>query len=100
LLFAAADELAAWAVIAQLGKFGFTARFSGKLRRPVRPGVEVAGRARITRSSTRTAEVEATLQQNEELAFAGTFTFAVLDWQGAEKLLGRPLPEAWRRFSR
>ena len=95
-----ADELAAWVIIARLGKFGFTARFSGKLQKPVRPGVEVEGRARMTRSTLRTAEVEVGLRQGGELAYSGSFTFVLLDRAGAEKLLGKELPEEWRRFSR
>jgi acyl-coenzyme A thioesterase PaaI-like protein len=100
LVFTLADELAGWAIIARLGKFGFTAKFAGKLQRPVRPGVELEGRARIVHSTGRTAEVEATLRQQGEAAFAGTFTFVLLDKGGAEQLLGGPLPESWLRFAR
>jgi acyl-coenzyme A thioesterase PaaI-like protein len=100
LVFAAADELAAWTVIARLGKFGFTAKFAGKLQKPVRPGVEVEGRARIVRSTPRTAQVEAALSQGGEPVFAATFTFVMPDREGAEKLLGAALPESWLRFSR
>src|SRR5438128_2151943 len=71
LVFTVADELAAWVVIAKLGKFGFTARFEGKLRKPVRPGVEVEGRASLLRKSRRTAEVAATLRQSGEEVYAG-----------------------------
>lgn len=100
LVFTAADELAAWVVIARLGKFGFTAKFAGRLQKPVRPGVEVEGRARLVRSTTRTAEVEATLTQGGGPVFAATFTFVVPDREGAEKMLGASLPESWRRFAR
>ncbi len=99
LLFTLADELAGWAVIAATGKFGFTVRFSGKLSRPVRPGLECEGRARVTKKSARLAEVDARVSQAGELAFAGSFTFAVLDEAAAEKLMGRPLPEGWKRFA-
>ena len=100
LQFTLADELAAWVVIAKLGKFGFTARMSGKLRAPVRIGLELEGRARLTRKTSRTAEVEARLSQQGALTFEGSFTFAVLDRGGAEKLLGRALPDEWARFLR
>lgn len=101
LIFTLADELAGWAVIAGLGKFGFTARFAGKLQRPARiGGGEVLGRARVVRSTGRTAEVEASLSQAGEDVFAGTFTFVIFDKGGAEKLLGAPLPEEWLRFAR
>ncbi len=100
LVFTLADELAAWVVITRLGKFGFTARFNGRLQKPVRPGVELEGRARIVRSTTRTAEVSARLSQMGEPAFEGTFTFVMVDQGGAEKMLGAKLPEAWLRFCR
>src|SRR5438128_5439488 len=100
LVFTVADELAAWAVIARLGKFGFTTRFAGKLQKPVRPGAEVEGRARIVRSTTRTAEVETSLHQRSELVFAASFTFVLPDRAGAEKLLGAALPDTWQRFAR
>ena len=100
LVFTLADELAAWVVIARLGKFGFTTHFSGKLQRPARPGLELTGRARMTASTTRTASVDAEVQQGEERIFAASFKFVLPDRQAAEKLLGRPLPEEWLRFSR
>jgi acyl-coenzyme A thioesterase PaaI-like protein len=100
LVFTLADEVAAWTLIARLGKFGFTARFAGALQRPVRPQVEVEGRGRIVRSTPRTVEVEVVLSQSGEDAFRGTFTFVILDTDAAERLIGGPLPEAWRRFSR
>src|SRR5204863_2396168 len=94
LVFTLADELAAWALVARLGKFGFTTHFAGKMRRPVRPSLEVEGRARIVRSTTRTAEVEVELRQEGEAAFTGSFTFVILDRSGAEKLMGQPMPES------
>ena len=100
LVFTLADELAAWVLIARLGKFGFTARFDGKLQAPTRLGVELEGRARIVRSTTRTAEIEARLSQGAQPVFVATFTFALLDRAATEKLLGRALPPEWERFSR
>jgi acyl-coenzyme A thioesterase PaaI-like protein len=100
LVFTLADELAAWVIIARLGKFGFTARFEGKLSRPTRLGVELVGRARMLRSTTRTAEIETTLSQEDAAVFSAKFTFVLLDKGATEKLLGRELPEAWQRFAR
>src|SRR5579871_502390 len=57
LVLTLADELAAWTVILKLGKFGFTARVGGRLRKPTRVGAEVIGRGRVVKSGTRTAEV-------------------------------------------
>lgn len=100
LVFTLADELAAWVIIARLGKFGFTARFEGKLSRPTRLNVEIAGRARMVRSTSRTAEIEVTIAQENAAVFSARFTFVLLDRAATEKLLGRELPEEWKRFAR
>jgi acyl-coenzyme A thioesterase PaaI-like protein len=49
-----ADEVAAWAIIGVLGKFGFTAAMSAKLLKPVRVGAEVRGRSRVAKDTGRT----------------------------------------------
>lgn len=95
-----ADEIGAWALIGLLGRFGFTASVTAKLHRPVRIGVPVEGRARIIRDARRVAQVAVTITQEGEKAFTGDLTFVILDEAGAEKLLGGPLPEAWKRFAR
>ena len=45
-------------------------------------------------------EVEVDLRQDGEPCFRGKLTFAVLDVASAERLLGGPLPEEWKRFAR
>jgi len=100
LVLTLADELAAWALIVRLGKFGFTARVAANLVRPTRVGVEIEGRARISRSTGRTAEVQVRLTQAGIETFRGGLTFVLLDRAAAEKMLGRPLPEEWARYSR
>jgi acyl-coenzyme A thioesterase PaaI-like protein len=100
LVAALADEVAAWAIVALLGKFGFTAQFEGKLRGPVRIGAPVVGRGRIAREGSRLVGVSVELSQREVRVFDGTFTFVLLDAQGAERLLEGPLPEEWRKFAR
>lgn len=95
-----ADEIAAWTVIGLLGKFGFTAQLQARLARPVRIGVEVEGRGKIEEESSRIVKVAVRLAQGGADAFTGSFTFALLDRAGAERLLGGPLPEAWQRFAR
>jgi acyl-coenzyme A thioesterase PaaI-like protein len=95
-----ADEIAAWAIVAGKGKFGFTVSMSAKFHGPVRIGKEVIGRGRITKDLRRLLDIEVTLEQEGQKAFTGEFRFALLDKSGAERLLGGPLPEAWERFSR
>jgi hypothetical protein len=62
--------------------------------------VAVVGRGRIGADAGRTLSIEVELEQSGETAYRGRFTFVVLDEKGAERLLGGPLPEAWRRFAR
>jgi acyl-coenzyme A thioesterase PaaI-like protein len=100
LVMTLADEIGAWAIIALLEKFGVTAEMSGKLRRPVRIGRELEGRGRIAKPGGRVVGVAVKISQDGELAYEGELRLVLLDQRGAERLIGRPLPEAWRRFSR
>ena len=95
-----ADEIAAWAVIGLRERFGFTAAIEAKLLRPLRIDVPVHGRGHIAKDSGRTLSVEVELEQSDAVAYKGVFTFVVLDERGAERLLGGPLPDAWKRFAR
>ena len=95
-----ADEAAAWALIAARGRFGFTTTMEARFARPVRVGKETVARAAIVKDAGRIVRVEVRVAQDGLDCFTGTFAFAVLDEQAAEALLGGPLPEAWRRFSR
>jgi uncharacterized protein (TIGR00369 family) len=95
-----ADEIAAWAVIGLLGKFGFTAQMSCKLHKPVRIGVPIEGRAAVVRDARRIVQTRVRILQNDEAMCTGDFTFAILDRAGAEKMLGVELPEDWNRFAR
>lgn len=100
LVLTLADEIAAWTVVGLQRRFGFTGAVQARLKKPVRIGREVVGRGRITTNRGRVVLIGVTLHQGDELVFEGTFTFAVLDVEGAERLLGIELPDAWRRFGR
>lgn len=100
LVMTLADELGAWAIIGLRERFGFTAAIQARLVRPVRIEEEVLGTARIGVETSRTSLVEVTLTQAGAVAFKGELTFVVMDAKGAEKLLGGPLREAWKRFAR
>lgn len=95
-----ADEVAAWAIIGMLGKFGFTASFDAKLHKPVRIGVPLEGRSRIVKDARRLVDVAVRVVQEGSDAFTGTFRFVILDQSGAERLMGGPIPDAWKRFCR
>ncbi len=95
-----ADELAAWTIVALKGRLGFTAALEGRFSRPLRIGREVLGTGRIAADGPRVVKVVVSLAQEENLAFQGTFTFALLDKSAAERLLGQPLPDSWSKFCR
>jgi acyl-coenzyme A thioesterase PaaI-like protein len=100
LVMALVDELAAWTLIGKLSRFGFTASFEGKLKKPVRIGRDVRGTGVLLKQSSRVVRVGVTLAQDDVEVVSAELAFAVLDTAAAEALLGGPLPEAWRRFSR
>ena len=95
-----ADEVGAWALVGLLGKFGFTTHIAGTLRRPVRIGVEVVGRSWIAKDSRRVVRVGVDLAQEGSSSFAAELTFVLLDRGGAERLLGKEVPESWLKFCR
>ena len=100
LVMTLADEVGAWALLAFKEKFGFTASVEGKLRRPVRIGVETEGRAWIAKESSRVVRVSVRISQNNEECFVAELGFVLMDKFSAEKMLQGPLPEQWLRFCR
>jgi len=100
LVMTLADEVAAWAVLAKMGKFGFTTSFEGKFRAPVRIHSEALGFGRIVKETTRVVRVQVRIEQAGTECFEGLLTFALLDRASAEKLMGRALPEAWLKYAR
>lgn len=95
-----ADELAAWTVIGLKERFGFTAAIDARLKKPARTGVLLTGRGTVATDAGRLMKIQIELSQDDAAVFTGLFTFAVLDRAGAEKLLGRALPEHWAKFGR
>ncbi len=100
LVMTLADEIAAWAIIGLRGKFGFTVSVQGRLRKAMRIGVEVEGRGWILKETSRLVHSGVKLFQQGEEMFNGEFAFALMDQASAEKLLGGPLPEEWKKFCR
>jgi acyl-coenzyme A thioesterase PaaI-like protein len=95
-----ADEVGAWSLIGLLGKFGFTASFEAKFLGPVRIGVPLEARGRIVKDHRRLVDVEVTVRQDDLPRYRSGLRFAVLDRGGAERMLGREIPEEWLRFCR
>ena len=100
LVMTLADEVGAWALLANKEKFGFTASVDGRLKRPVRIGVETEGRAWIEKESSRVVRVGVKISQKGEACFVATLSFVLMDQYAAEKMLEGPLPEEWLRFCR
>jgi uncharacterized protein (TIGR00369 family) len=100
LVMTLADEIAAWAIIAATGKFGFTASVECRLKKPVRVGAEVVGRGRIVKDGRRVVDTSVSIWQHGQVCAEATLRFVLLDRGGAEALLGVELPEEWQRFSR
>lgn len=100
LLMTLADEVGAWAVIAETGLFGFTASFEGRIAKGARidQALEVTGR--VIGPARRVAKVEVEIRQGGELVSASSFRFALLTVRAAEALMGRAMPDGWRRFAR
>ena len=93
-----ADETAGWALIERTGCFGFTTAFSCRYVRPVRVGTEALAFAEVTKETARMVSLAVRITQAGAECWRGDFKFVLLDKHGAEKLLERPLPEAWLRF--
>lgn len=93
-----ADETAAWAIIERTGRFGFTTSFECRFLRPVRVGSPAVAFAEVAKAGSRVVKVDVTISQRQQECWRGLFTFVLLDRAGAERLLERPLPEAWARF--
>jgi acyl-coenzyme A thioesterase PaaI-like protein len=99
LVFAVADEIAVWTVIATRGKFAFTAGIDGRLLRPTRIGRELVGRGALVSERRGVARSEVVLTQGGVDVFRGTIKTMLLDRQAAERLLERPLSQEWLRFA-
>jgi uncharacterized protein (TIGR00369 family) len=100
LVMTLADEIGAWAILAEMGKFGFTASAECKFRAPVRIGIELIGRGRISKPGRRIVDTAVTITQNDKLCTEATLRFALLDRGAAEQMIGGKLSEEWARFSR
>jgi uncharacterized protein (TIGR00369 family) len=95
-----ADEVGAWACIVFLGKFGFTVSLNARFNQAVRIGQELVARASITKSTSRFVDVEVRVSQDDRACFVCELRFLLLDETGAERMLGRPLPESWKKYAR
>jgi len=100
LVMTLADEVAAWAIIAQKGRFGFTTKASCRFIGPVRMGVELLARGTIVNDRRRMMNTKVEVEQDGKLCFTADLQFAIMDKKGAERLMGIELPKEWERFGR
>jgi len=100
LVTALADEIAAWTLVALRERFGFTVAMKSRFPRAVRIGVPVEGHGTIVHNGERMPRIRVELQQNDTVCFTSEMTFVIFDEKGAEKMLGRPIPESWRKYCR
>lgn len=99
LVAALADEIAAWAILSNIQKFGFTTSIECRLKKPLRIGMEIEGRGSLLKATARVVQTEVTLSQGGEERASADLRFILVDEKGAEAMLGKPLPKKWRRFA-
>jgi uncharacterized protein (TIGR00369 family) len=94
-----ADELAAWTIIGLRGRMGFTSSLDVRLLRPARMELELEGRGSILKEAGKITVVKVQFSQEGKKTLTGRVSYMIPTVEEAEKVLGRTLPEAWRRFA-
>jgi acyl-coenzyme A thioesterase PaaI-like protein len=97
---ALADELGAWTLIGLRGRFGLTLSLQLRYLRPAVLDREVEGRGSIAEDDGKTVVVRLALRQDGKRLLSGTASYVIPTVAMAEKVLERPLPDAWRRLAR
>lgn len=95
-----ADEVGAWTVVAATGHFGFTTSLQLRFLRPARTDQPIDATGEILERTETTARVRVNLSQGGQTLLTGTVSFAIPTIDQAERILDRPLPEAWRPLAR
>ncbi len=95
-----ADELGAWTIIGLRNLMGFTSAIDVRLLRPARIGVEIVGRGRILTERPNLAIIGTIFKQGDKTTLRGRVTYSLVTPDEAERILGRPMPEKWKRFGR
>lgn len=95
-----ADEIGAWTLVGLRQRFGFTTQASLRWLRPARLDSPIEARGRITEESERGATVSVRLLQDGRKVLTGRVSYAYVTVAQAEKILGRPLPQAWHKLAK
>jgi acyl-coenzyme A thioesterase PaaI-like protein len=93
-----ADELAGWTLLGLRSRMGYTTAIDVRLIRPVRIGVEVVGRGEILVERGAIAVVGTRFSQDGKTTLMGRVSYRLTSAEEYERTLGRPIPEAWKRF--
>lgn len=94
-----ADEVGAWTLVGLRGRFGLTSGMQLRYYRPARMDRPIEARGAIVEETARGIVVRVCLLQDDRKVLSGTITYVVPTIALAEKLIGGPLPEAWRRLT-
>lgn len=95
-----ADEIGAWTVIGICGRFGFTSSMNVRYVRPARMDAPIEARGRVTSATDSVAMVQVILLQGGKRVLSGRISYALPTADAAERMLGAPLPDSWRRLAR
>jgi uncharacterized protein (TIGR00369 family) len=95
-----ADEIGAWTLVGLRKRFGLTTSLQLRFLRPARTDREIEARGEIAEEDERQVVVRVELTQGDHRLLVGTATYVVPTVRIAERLLGRPLPEAWKALAR
>lgn len=95
-----ADEIGAWTLVGLRGRFGLTTSLQLRYLRPARADAEIEARGSIVEEDDRQVVVRIELVQGGGRLVTGTATYVIPTVRLAERILGRPLPEAWRALAR
>jgi acyl-coenzyme A thioesterase PaaI-like protein len=95
-----ADEIGAWTLVGQRGRFGFTVSANLRWLRPARMSLPIEARGRIIDESDTHATVKVGLRQEGRLVLTGQIRFVYATVEQAEQMLGQELPEAWKVLAR
>ena len=78
--------------------FGLTTSLQLRYLRPARTDLEIEARGSIAEEDGRTVVVRVELTQEGKRLLSGTASYIIPTERIAEKLLGRPVPDAWRHL--
>lgn len=95
-----ADEIGAWTLVGLRQRFGFTATAQLRWLRPARTADPIEARGEIVEESEAGATVKIKLSQGGRTVLSGRIRYVYATVDQAESMLGRPLPEAWKKLAK